>query len=211
MEELRQIQGKELLFQQGMLQLLGSILHALLRSGVNSAALLRGGKTITSIRMKQEEPTAWIQDLANAVHAQQVSWDGKQEVYVLALPEGTIKITESVPAMGEHWANPQAGDLPMGPVYGVHDGKLVFLEFMIAQEDFINGVDHTKPCPRSNRRPATCRYSKRLHADGCRILRLGENIQQADHPILSRVFEWTVEMVSYYDTISRYSVPSGPG
>lgn len=108
-----------------------------------SKQVVFNGKTIPNIRMKQDEPTAWIRDLANAVHAQQVSWDGKQEVYVLALPEGTIKITESVPAMGEHWANPQAGDLPTGPVYGVHDGKLVFLEYMIAQDDFIKGVDHT--------------------------------------------------------------------
>ncbi|WP_222708667.1 hypothetical protein [Paenibacillus sp. N3.4] len=80
--------------------------------------------------------------MADAVHAQQVSWDAKQGVYVLALPEGTIKITDSVPAMGEHWANPQAGDLPTGPIYGVHDGKLVFLEYMIAQDDFIKGVNH---------------------------------------------------------------------
>jgi len=101
------------------------------------------GKKISNIRMKQGEATAWIRDLASAVHAQQVSRDGKQGVYVLALPEGTIKITESVPAMGEHWANPQAGDLPTGPVYGVHDGKLVFLEYMIAQEDFVKGVNHT--------------------------------------------------------------------
>lgn len=100
------------------------------------------GSTITNIRMKQDEPTAWIKDLAKAVHAQRVSWDGKQEVYVLALPEGTIQITESVPAMGEHWANPQAGDLPTGPIYGVHDGKLVFLEYMIAHDDFVKGVEH---------------------------------------------------------------------
>ncbi|MBO9600472.1 MAG: hypothetical protein J7559_21955 [Cohnella sp.] len=101
------------------------------------------GATISNIRMKQNEPTAWIRDLSNVVHAQQISWDeANQEVYVLALPEGSVKITESVPAMGEHWANPQAGDLPVGPIYGVHDGKLVFLEYMIAQDDFVKGVNH---------------------------------------------------------------------
>ncbi|WP_438346978.1 hypothetical protein ACP8HI_14690 [Paenibacillus sp. FA6] len=101
------------------------------------------GETISNIIMKKNEPTAWIRDLADAVHAQNVSWDGKQEVYVLALPEGTIQITESVPSMGGHWSNPQEGDLPTGPIYGVHDGKLVFLEYMIAQDDFIKGVNHT--------------------------------------------------------------------
>ncbi|MBW5446164.1 hypothetical protein GE107_08830 [Cohnella sp. CFH 77786] len=81
--------------------------------------------------------------MADAVHAQNVSWDkAKQEAYVLALPEGSIKISGVVPAMGEHWANPQAGDLPTGPIYGVYEGKLVFLEYMIAQDDFEKGVNH---------------------------------------------------------------------
>lgn len=98
------------------------------------------GKTISDIQMKQGELTAWIRDLASAVSAQNVSWDdANREVYVLALPEGSIKISEVVRAMGEHWANPQAGELPVGPVYGVHNGKLVFLEYMIAQEDFVKG------------------------------------------------------------------------
>ena len=44
--------------------------------------------------------------------------------------------------MGEHWANPQAGDLPTGPIYGVYNGKLVFLEYMVAQEDFVKGINH---------------------------------------------------------------------
>ena len=37
--------------------------------------------------------------------------------------------------MGEHWANPN--ELPNGPIYGVYNGKLIFLEYMIAQDDFI--------------------------------------------------------------------------
>ena len=110
--------------------------------GNGNKQVVFNGETITNIRMKLDEPTAWVQDLAKAVHAQQVTWDGKQEVYVLALPEGTVKITETVPAMGEHWANPQAGDLPVGPIYGVYEGRLVFLEYMIAHDDFIKGVEH---------------------------------------------------------------------
>lgn len=98
------------------------------------------GKTIPNVKMRQGEPTAWIRDLASAVSAQNVSWDdAKREVYVLALPEGSVKISEVTPAMGEHWANPQAGDLPVGPIYGVYNGKLVFLEYMIAQNDFVEG------------------------------------------------------------------------
>ncbi|TMV45678.1 hypothetical protein FE783_28440 [Paenibacillus mesophilus] len=63
-------------------------------------------------------------------------------MYVLALPKGTVQITPVVPAMGEHWSNPQAGDLPIGPIYGVYNGRLVFLEYMIAQEDFTKGKNH---------------------------------------------------------------------
>lgn len=100
------------------------------------------GKTLEGIRIHKEEPTAWIQDLAAAVGAQKISWDAaRQEAYVLVLPEGSIQLTPVVPAMGEHWANLQ--DMPIGPIYGVYNGKLVFIEYMIAQEDFIKGVSHT--------------------------------------------------------------------
>jgi hypothetical protein len=42
----------------------------------------------------------------------------------------------------EHWPNPQAGDLPVGPIYGIYEGKLGFLEYMIAQDDFVTGVNY---------------------------------------------------------------------
>lgn len=108
-----------------------------------SNAIVFNEKTISDLRVKNGETTAWIRDLANAVNAQQVSWSKEnQEVYVLVLPAGTIQISESVPAMGEHWSNPQAGDLPLGPIYGVHEGRLVFLEYMVAQDDFEKGINH---------------------------------------------------------------------
>lgn len=53
------------------------------------------------------------------------------------LPEGVVQISPTVPAMGEHWANP--ADMPLGPIYCVHQGKIVCLEFMIAQEEFTAG------------------------------------------------------------------------
>lgn len=54
-----------------------------------------------------------------------------------SLPEGVVQISPPVPAMGEHWADP--ADLPLGPIYCVHRGKIVCLEFMIAQEEFAAG------------------------------------------------------------------------
>jgi hypothetical protein len=50
------------------------------------------------------------------------------------LPEGVVQLSPTVPGMGEHWGNP--ADMPLGPIYCVHEGKIVCLEFMIAQEDF---------------------------------------------------------------------------
>lgn len=42
------------------------------------------GKTLEGIRIHKEEPIAWIQDLAAAVGAQNITWDaGQQEAYVL--------------------------------------------------------------------------------------------------------------------------------
>ena len=53
------------------------------------------------------------------------------------LPKGTIKVSETVPGMGEHWADPR--DLPLGPIYCVHKGKVVCIEYMISQADFQAG------------------------------------------------------------------------
>lgn len=57
------------------------------------------------------------------------------------LPEGTVQVSPVIPGMGEHWANP--GDLPLGPIYCVHEGKIVCLEFMMSQEEFSAGKSWT--------------------------------------------------------------------
>lgn len=54
-----------------------------------------------------------------------------------ALPEGVVQLSPTVPGMGEHWGNP--ANMPLGPIYCVHEGKIVCLEFMIAQEEFAAG------------------------------------------------------------------------
>lgn len=57
------------------------------------------------------------------------------------MPAGTVQLTPVVPAMGEHWADPV--DLPFGPIYGKFGDQLVFIEWMIAQEDFESGRSWT--------------------------------------------------------------------
>ena len=53
------------------------------------------------------------------------------------MPAGAIRVSPCVAGMGEHWANPR--DLPFGPIYGVHNGKIVFTEVMIDQKSFERG------------------------------------------------------------------------
>ena len=54
-----------------------------------------------------------------------------------SLPKDVIQLSGVVPGMGEHWGNP--ADLPLGPIYGVSNGKVIFLEFMIDQDSFKAG------------------------------------------------------------------------
>jgi hypothetical protein len=53
------------------------------------------------------------------------------------LPKGAVKVSDVVPAMGEHWANPK--DLPLGPLYCVYKGKIICIEYMISQADLQAG------------------------------------------------------------------------
>lgn len=53
------------------------------------------------------------------------------------LPQDTVSLSPVEPGMGEHWGNPK--DLPLGPIFGVMKGEVVFVEFMITQEDFKAG------------------------------------------------------------------------
>ncbi len=52
-------------------------------------------------------------------------------------PAGVVQISPCIPEMGEHWARPQ--DLPMGPIYTVYQGRLMSIEYMPAQADFMAG------------------------------------------------------------------------
>jgi hypothetical protein len=64
------------------------------------------------------------------------------------LPPGVVQLSPCVATMGEHWANPK--NLPLGPIYGVYNGKLVFTEIMVDQKLFAQGKgfrDVLKPLP----------------------------------------------------------------
>ncbi len=45
----------------------------------------------------------------------------------LALPQGYIKVSEVIPAMGEHWLNPEN---PAAPVYLTYKGEVIGIEYI---------------------------------------------------------------------------------
>ncbi|MET3699106.1 hypothetical protein SAMN05877753_101188 [Bacillus oleivorans] len=105
---------------------------------INGAAL--------DAKIYKNRPAVHVRAIAKATGAENVDWDQTVEpwvCYVLDLPDGTIGLegndvyAPGVPGMGQHWANP--ADLPTGPIFGVEDGKLIFIEQMISKEFFVNG------------------------------------------------------------------------
>ncbi|WP_316572254.1 hypothetical protein [Neobacillus sp. YIM B06451] len=116
-------------------------------STLNQAYTLNHNKkTVTfenqtiNINNFKEGYVASFDDLANSVEAAGYTAMATKEdgsVYLLVLPKGVMKLTPSVPKMGEHWAIPS--NMPLGPIYGVEKGKLVFIEQMPAQEVFTKG------------------------------------------------------------------------
>lgn len=52
-------------------------------------------------------------------------------------PPGVVQVTPCIPEMGEHWARPE--DLPTGPIYTVYQGRLMSIEYMPAQAEFVDG------------------------------------------------------------------------
>ncbi len=50
----------------------------------------------------------------------------------VTLPEEAVELSELVPGMGEHWANP--ANLPVGPIYLVHDEEVIGVEYMFTTD-----------------------------------------------------------------------------
>src|SRR5581483_2978493 len=50
-------------------------------------------------------------------------------VHPAGIPADAVLVSPCIATMGEHWVNPK--DMPMGPIYGVWQGKPVFTELMV--------------------------------------------------------------------------------
>ena len=59
----------------------------------------------------------------------------------LALPQGYINVSEVIPAMGEHWLNPEN---PAAPVYLIYKGEVIGIEYMYT-EDMMQEVEIPTP------------------------------------------------------------------
>lgn len=60
----------------------------------------------------------------------------------MELPEGVQKLSDVIPAMGEHWANP--AQLPLGPIYLVYKGEVIGIEYMW-NDDMLQEVEIPTP------------------------------------------------------------------
>jgi hypothetical protein len=60
----------------------------------------------------------------------------------MELPEEAQKLTDVVPAMGEHWADP--ADLPLGPIFLVYEGEVIGIEYMWS-DDMLQEVEIPTP------------------------------------------------------------------
>ncbi len=50
----------------------------------------------------------------------------------MELPEGAAKLSDVIPAMGEHWAN--LAQMPLGPIYLVNKGEVIGIEYMWTED-----------------------------------------------------------------------------
>ncbi|MBV8344528.1 MAG: hypothetical protein JO190_05980 [Candidatus Eremiobacteraeota bacterium] len=61
-------------------------------------------------------------------------------VHPAGIPADAMLVSPCIATMGEHWANLK--DLPLGPIYGVWQGKPVFTEIMVSQAQLRTGFSY---------------------------------------------------------------------
>lgn len=59
----------------------------------------------------------------------------EQEQSKLTLPEGATVIAQCAKGRGTQYALPK--DIPLGPVYNVHEGEVIGIEFMIGKDELL--------------------------------------------------------------------------
>ncbi|MFN2528482.1 MAG: hypothetical protein ABR584_07170 [Candidatus Baltobacteraceae bacterium] len=62
------------------------------------------------------------------------------KVHPAGIPNEAVMLSPCVQTMGEHWA--ALKDMPLGPLYGVYEGKPVFSEVMISVKQLDHGFSY---------------------------------------------------------------------
>lgn len=70
-----------------------------------------------------------------------VTLPAQPAVHPTGIPADAMLLSPCIATMGEHWANLK--DLPMGPIYGVWEGKPVFTEIMIPVAELQKGFSYS--------------------------------------------------------------------
>jgi hypothetical protein len=85
--------------------------------------------------------------LASAASAARVAADQAQPMlppqpatHPAGIPADAVRVSPCIASMGEHWANPK--NLPLGPIYGVWQGKPVFTEIMVSVKQLEDGFSY---------------------------------------------------------------------
>jgi hypothetical protein len=58
-------------------------------------------------------------------------------VHPQGIPAGAVLVSPCIATMGEHWV--ELKDAPMGPIYGVWQGKPIFTEIMVTADQLAQG------------------------------------------------------------------------
>ncbi|MGC1380328.1 MAG: hypothetical protein WA814_04820 [Candidatus Baltobacteraceae bacterium] len=61
-------------------------------------------------------------------------------VHPAGIPADALMLSPCIATMGEHWGNPK--DMPLGPIYGVWQGKPVFTEIMVSVDQLQRGFSY---------------------------------------------------------------------
>lgn len=62
------------------------------------------------------------------------------KVHPAGIPQNAVRLSPCVQTMGEHWA--ALKNMPLGPIYGVYQGKPVFTEIMVSQKQLDHGFSY---------------------------------------------------------------------
>ncbi len=62
------------------------------------------------------------------------------KVHPAGIPQDAVMLSPCVQTMGEHWA--ALKNMPLGPIYGVYEGKPVFSEIMVSKAELDKGFSY---------------------------------------------------------------------